>query len=69
MLVDISHMRDDAIDETFALIEALDRETGRDPRAYPVIASHAGYRFGGQKYNLSDAHDRADRRPRRRRSG
>ena len=54
VLVDISHMRDDAIDETFALIEALDKQTGRDPRAYPVIASHSGYRFGGQKYNLSD---------------
>ena len=54
VLVDISHMRDDAIDETFALIEALDRETGRDPRDYPVIVSHAGYRFGGQKYNVSD---------------
>ncbi len=54
VLVDISHMRDDAIDETFALIEALDAQTDRDPRAYPVIASHSGYRFGGQKYNLSD---------------
>ncbi len=54
VLVDISHMRDDAIDETFALIEALDRETGRDPREYPVIVSHAGYRFGRQKYNLTD---------------
>ena len=66
VLVDISHMRDDAIDETFALIEALDRETGRDPRAYPVIASHAGYRFGGQKYNLSDRTIVRHRRPRRR---
>jgi microsomal dipeptidase-like Zn-dependent dipeptidase len=55
ILVDISHMRDDAIDETFALIEALDRETGADPRDYPVIVSHAGYRFGAQKYNVSDA--------------
>jgi microsomal dipeptidase-like Zn-dependent dipeptidase len=55
ILVDISHMRDDAIAETFALIEALDAETGRDPRAYPVIASHAGYRFGRQKYNLTPA--------------
>jgi microsomal dipeptidase-like Zn-dependent dipeptidase len=54
VLVDISHMREDAIQETFALIEALDAETGRDPRAYPVIASHAGYRFGGQQYNVSD---------------
>ncbi len=54
VLVDISHMRDDAIEETFALIEALDEQTGRDPREYPVIASHSGYRFGGQKYNVSD---------------
>jgi microsomal dipeptidase-like Zn-dependent dipeptidase len=54
ILVDVSHMRDDAIDETFKLIEALDAESGRDAKAYPVIASHAGYRFGGQKYNVSD---------------
>jgi microsomal dipeptidase-like Zn-dependent dipeptidase len=53
VLVDISHMREDAIEETFALIEALDVQSGRDPRAYPVIASHAGYRFGGQQYNVS----------------
>ena len=53
VLVDISHMREDAIQETFALIEALDVQSGRDPRAYPVIASHAGYRFGGQQYNVS----------------
>jgi microsomal dipeptidase-like Zn-dependent dipeptidase len=54
VLVDISHMREDAIKETFELIEALDARTGRDPREYPVIASHAGYRFGGQRYNVSD---------------
>ena len=54
ILVDISHMRDDAIDATFRLIESLDRESGADPKAYPVIVSHAGYRFGGQKYNVSD---------------
>jgi microsomal dipeptidase-like Zn-dependent dipeptidase len=54
VLVDISHMRADAIDETFKLIEALDREAGAEPKAYPVIASHAGYRFGGQTYNLTD---------------
>jgi microsomal dipeptidase-like Zn-dependent dipeptidase len=47
-------MRDDAIAETFALIEALDVASGRDPRDYPIIASHAGYRFGDQKYNLTD---------------
>ncbi|HWK26920.1 MAG TPA: membrane dipeptidase [Solirubrobacter sp.] len=54
VLVDISHMREDAIAATFALIERLDAETGRDPREYPVIATHAGYRFGGQSYNLTD---------------
>jgi microsomal dipeptidase-like Zn-dependent dipeptidase len=54
ILVDISHMRDDAIDETFRLIERLDREAGADPKDYPVIVSHAGYRFGSQKYNVSD---------------
>jgi microsomal dipeptidase-like Zn-dependent dipeptidase len=47
-------MREDAIKETFELIEALDAQTGRDPRSYPVIASHSAYRFGGQKYNVSD---------------
>ncbi|WP_028063487.1 membrane dipeptidase [Solirubrobacter soli] len=54
VLVDISHMREDAIKETFELVEQLDKETGRDPHEYPVIASHAGYRFGGQQYNVSD---------------
>jgi microsomal dipeptidase-like Zn-dependent dipeptidase len=53
VLADVSHMRDDAIDATFALIERLDRETGADAAAYPVIVSHAGFRFGGQKYNAS----------------
>lgn len=45
IVVDISHMREDAIDATFALL---------DPGAQ-VIASHAGYRFGRQRYNLTDA--------------
>ena len=54
VLIDISHMREDAIGETFRIVEALDAETGRDPRAYPIVASHAGYRFGGQHYNLTD---------------
>jgi microsomal dipeptidase-like Zn-dependent dipeptidase len=55
VLVDISHMRADAIEATFRLIESLDREAGRDPHDYPVIASHAGYRFGRQQYMLGDA--------------
>ena len=54
VLVDISHMREDAIAETFKLVEALDQQTGRDPLEYPIIASHSGYRFGSQKYNVSD---------------
>ena len=56
VLVDVSHMRQDAIDETFALIEKLDAETGADPCEYPVIASHIGVRDvveQAQSYNLS----------------
>jgi microsomal dipeptidase-like Zn-dependent dipeptidase len=53
VLVDVSHMRGDALDETFALLDALDREHGAEPTAFPVIASHSGYRFGGQEYNLT----------------
>ena len=55
MLIDVSHMRDDSIAETFALLDALDRESGAAPAGHPVIASHAGYRFGGQVYNLDEA--------------
>jgi microsomal dipeptidase-like Zn-dependent dipeptidase len=53
VLVDVSHMREDALDETFALIKRLDGEAGRAARAYPVIASHAGFRLGGLKFNLT----------------
>jgi microsomal dipeptidase-like Zn-dependent dipeptidase len=53
VLVDISHMRQPAIEETFALLAALDRETGREPHEYPVIATHAGFRFGNHSYMLS----------------
>jgi microsomal dipeptidase-like Zn-dependent dipeptidase len=56
VLVDVSHMRQDAIDETFALIEELDAEAGADPREYPVIASHIGVRDvvdQAQSYNIS----------------
>ncbi|MDA0174321.1 dipeptidase [Solirubrobacter taibaiensis] len=45
IVVDISHMREDAIEATFAL---LDDDA-------QVMASHAGYRFGGQHYNLTDS--------------
>ena len=45
IVVDLSHMREDAIDATFALLDG-------DAQ---VMASHAGYRFGGQHYNVDDA--------------
>jgi microsomal dipeptidase-like Zn-dependent dipeptidase len=48
MLVDLSHMREDALEETFALLDQLDAE-----QQFPVIASHSGYRFGSQAYNLT----------------
>ena len=43
--VDISHMRPDAVAETFRLLDELDPDA-----TVPVISSHAGYRFGGQEY-------------------
>lgn len=49
VIVDVSHMRQDALDETFALLDQIDEE-----RRMPVIASHAGCRFGPQQYNLCD---------------
>lgn len=56
VLVDVSHMREDAIEATFALLEDLDRQSGADPTEFPVIATHAGIREVGpdeQAYNLS----------------
>ena len=51
MLIDVSHMRPDSVDETFALLDRLDQESGAAPADHPVISSHAGYRFGPQVYN------------------
>lgn len=56
VLIDISHMRQDAIDDTFTLVEQLDQEAGADPRDFPLIATHVGMRDAGpdqQTYNLS----------------
>jgi membrane dipeptidase len=53
VLVDISHMRQDAIDATFALVENLDRRHGADPADFPIIASHVAFRLGGQTYNVT----------------
>src|SRR5204862_1128246 len=56
VLVDISHMSQKAIDDTFELIDELDRATGGGPSDYPVIATHVGMRDvepHAQDYNLS----------------
>lgn len=47
VMVDVSHMRADALGAT---LDLLDKE---DPhQRLPVLASHAGYRFGSQDYML-----------------
>lgn len=53
ILIDLSHMDEAAIDATLAMLEALDRESGAAPSDHPVLATHAGYRFGEQEYMLS----------------
>ena len=53
VLIDISHMREDAIDATFGLLRELDEQHRADPKDFPVIATHAGFRCGRQSYNLS----------------
>ena len=59
MLIDLSHMRPDSVEETFALLDRLDQESGAAPADHPVISSHAGYRFGPQVYNHDEAAVRA----------
>jgi microsomal dipeptidase-like Zn-dependent dipeptidase len=53
MLVDVSHMRAAALAETFELLRALDAESGAEPAEHPVLATHAGFRFGEQSYMLA----------------
>jgi microsomal dipeptidase-like Zn-dependent dipeptidase len=60
VIVDISHMRPDAVAETFALLDRLDPSA-----SVPVISSHAGYRFGSQEY----MHDEGQIREIQRRDG
>ena len=48
MLIDVSHMSERSLGDTFALLDRLDPE-----RSVPVLATHAGYRFGSQEYMLS----------------
>ena len=57
VVVDISHMSERAIADTFDLIESLDQASGANPFDYPVIATHAGMRDAdpnAQAYNLSN---------------
>jgi microsomal dipeptidase-like Zn-dependent dipeptidase len=50
VLVDITHMRKQSIDDVLDLLDA------RDPaREIPVIATHMAYRFGGLEYCFDDA--------------
>lgn len=45
ILIDLSHMNPEAIAETLDLMDKLDPE-----RKMPVLSTHAGYRFGKQRY-------------------
>lgn len=49
ILIDLSHMDPKAIWATLKLLDEIDPE-----RSVPVISSHAGYRFGGQRYMHDD---------------
>jgi microsomal dipeptidase-like Zn-dependent dipeptidase len=67
VLVDISHMSEQAVIETFELVERLEGDS--DKADYPIIATHVGMRSAGpaaraQEYNLSDetAHRIAERK-------
>jgi microsomal dipeptidase-like Zn-dependent dipeptidase len=53
ILVDLTHMSERAMDETLDLLDELDRKHGAAPAEHPVIASHAGFRFGKQEYMLT----------------
>jgi microsomal dipeptidase-like Zn-dependent dipeptidase len=50
VLIDLSHMSDRALEETFTLLDRLDPD-----RRVPVLASHACFRFGSQEYGVSEA--------------
>jgi microsomal dipeptidase-like Zn-dependent dipeptidase len=49
ILIDLSHMSNRAVAETFALLDSLDPD-----RRVPVIASHAAFRFGHQEYGVNE---------------
>jgi microsomal dipeptidase-like Zn-dependent dipeptidase len=49
VLIDLTHMGDRALADTFALLERLDRQ-----HRVPVLASHGCFRFRSQEYGLSE---------------
>jgi D-arabinono-1,4-lactone oxidase len=52
MIIDLTHMDPAALWDTFELLNELDERAGADPTEHPVIASHAGFRFGALNYML-----------------
>lgn len=54
ILIDLTHMSERAMTETFARLDTLDPQ-----RQVPVIATHGAYRFGRLGYNLRDDHVQA----------
>ena len=48
VLIDLSHMSERSLGDTFDLLDELD-----PGRTTPVFATHAGYRFGTQEYMLA----------------
>jgi microsomal dipeptidase-like Zn-dependent dipeptidase len=51
VLIDVTHMSQLAIDDTFILLGKLEKEHGCQP--VPVMATHIACRFGDYEYNLS----------------
>ena len=49
VLVDLTHMSERALAHTFTLLDGLDPD-----RRVPVVATHAGYRFGDMEYMLDE---------------
>jgi len=54
ILVDVTHMSAQAIDDTLALLDEVDPQ-----RAVPLIAGHSACKMDGPQYNISDAHIKA----------
>lgn len=48
VLIDVSHMSERSLADTFELLDELDPS-----KSVPVVATHSGYRFGDQEYMLA----------------